>query len=384
LQPGGTANVTITLSAGASLCGNGVVDGGEQCDDGDRFTNGTCDFQCRRQTGAGGAGGATPGSGGAGAITGTGGHATGGSSGAAGAGTGGIPGSGGRGSGGRAAGGAPGTGGVASTGGTPVPGTGGATLPGTGGILGTGGAASGGAGTGGTGTGGLGSGGIVATGGVVGSGGVAATGGATASGGITGMAGGPGSGGATATGGITGAGGGGTACAGELLANGGFEQGSTGWTATSATGSTIVYNRNDAALKALAVTPASGDYLAWLGRGLADGQEDLLSSQPINLSAQASGLLLQGLVQIDLAAGSACQTNCMPTVAIEAQNGSTVQVIKTWTPADVSNAWLAFSAPINDGVLANGSVLRLHLTIQNGVTFNVFFDQLSLQARFCN
>jgi len=40
LLPGDTATVTITLHTGPSMCGNGVVDSGETCDDGDRFSNG--------------------------------------------------------------------------------------------------------------------------------------------------------------------------------------------------------------------------------------------------------------------------------------------------------------------------------------------------------
>ena len=381
LQSGGTVSVTITLAAGASLCGNGIRDSGEQCDDGDRFTNGTCDYLCRDITGAGGHGGTNAGSGGT-SGTGSGGHVAVGSGGAIGTGgvpivtgTGGHGGNGMPGSGGKAAGGAPGTGGVSSTGGSPVVGTGGAPPLGSGGMVGTGGVSSGGSGTGGRG-----SGGVVGTGGLVGTGGA---GGMPASGGVTGTAGTIGSGGTTASGGSTGAGGGGTACAGELLANGGFESGTTGWTATSATNSAIVYARNDAELTALGVTPASGDYLAWLGRDLPSG-EDLLASQPINVSSQASGLLLQGLVRIAGGSNSSCAANCMPTLSVEVQNGATVQVIKTWTPADVTNAWTAFNAPLTDGVLVNGSVLRLHLVIQDGVTFNVFFDQLSLQARVCN
>jgi cysteine-rich repeat protein len=48
VKPGGRAEVSITLVAGASLCGNGHLDPGEECDDGDRISNGTCDFRCHR------------------------------------------------------------------------------------------------------------------------------------------------------------------------------------------------------------------------------------------------------------------------------------------------------------------------------------------------
>jgi hypothetical protein len=64
IAAGGLAEVTVTLLAGASLCGDRHVDAGEECDDGDRISNGTCDFRCQTRIdnvntrgGAGGAGG---------------------------------------------------------------------------------------------------------------------------------------------------------------------------------------------------------------------------------------------------------------------------------------------------------------------------------------
>jgi hypothetical protein len=66
LDPGHTVTLPIRLHAGVTTCGDNVVDGDDECDDGDRLTNGTCDFRCRNRTGAGGAGGGAPGGGGAG------------------------------------------------------------------------------------------------------------------------------------------------------------------------------------------------------------------------------------------------------------------------------------------------------------------------------
>jgi hypothetical protein len=89
LHVGDNVTVTITLQAGPSLCGNGQVDSGEGCDDGDRLSNGTCDYVCQPRTGG-------PGTGGAGGGAGSGGTA-GSAAGAGGsAGTGGVAGAGGR------------------------------------------------------------------------------------------------------------------------------------------------------------------------------------------------------------------------------------------------------------------------------------------------
>jgi cysteine-rich repeat protein len=44
---GGMATVSIIVAAEASLCGNGVVDPGETCDDGNQFSFDGCDFHCQ-------------------------------------------------------------------------------------------------------------------------------------------------------------------------------------------------------------------------------------------------------------------------------------------------------------------------------------------------
>jgi cysteine-rich repeat protein len=76
LEHGHTVKLPITLHAGVTTCGDNVVDGDEECDDGNRITDGTCDFRCRNRAGGGGAGGAgggaggSPGAGGAGGAAG--------------------------------------------------------------------------------------------------------------------------------------------------------------------------------------------------------------------------------------------------------------------------------------------------------------------------
>jgi hypothetical protein len=66
LSPGATVELAITLRAGASLCGNRVIDTGEACDDGNRVSEGVCDFTCHHagSIDAGGVGGTAGGGGG--------------------------------------------------------------------------------------------------------------------------------------------------------------------------------------------------------------------------------------------------------------------------------------------------------------------------------
>ena len=75
LHVGDNVTITVALHTGASLCGNGQLDDGEVCDDGDRLSSGSCDYACQIGTsgpGVGGRGG-TGGSAGTGGRGGTGG-----------------------------------------------------------------------------------------------------------------------------------------------------------------------------------------------------------------------------------------------------------------------------------------------------------------------
>ena len=46
---GGTATASVTLVAGPSACGNGIVDSGESCDDHNQFSFDGCDFRCQSE-----------------------------------------------------------------------------------------------------------------------------------------------------------------------------------------------------------------------------------------------------------------------------------------------------------------------------------------------
>ena len=45
----GTATASVVMATGASLCGNGVIDPGESCDDGNRFSFDGCDLRCQAE-----------------------------------------------------------------------------------------------------------------------------------------------------------------------------------------------------------------------------------------------------------------------------------------------------------------------------------------------
>ena len=49
LHVGDNVTITVALHTGASLCGNGQLDDGEVCDDGDRLSSGSCDYGARSE-----------------------------------------------------------------------------------------------------------------------------------------------------------------------------------------------------------------------------------------------------------------------------------------------------------------------------------------------
>jgi cysteine-rich repeat protein len=297
LEPGDRVELTIALRPGASLCGNGVVDSGEACDDGDRISSGTCDFRCQLRnatTGAGGRGGA------------------GGATGASGAG---------------------GTTGAGGTGGT-------------------------------TGRGGAGAAG--------------ATGAAGTGGGPAGAGGGPaGTGGGSA--GSSGGGTGGGACSVELLANGAFDSGDTGWTSVTS-GRALIYDYNSPDLdQTLAPAPVSPAGFAWLGYDVVS--ETVLLKQPIQIPPGTLSLSVSGYVQI--------WTNDDPNVAYdlgyaEILVGSFAQEVDHWSNVDQGTDWTPFSQNIDTtGVAGATATFQLRVKMDDGADTSFFFDSLSVIAKRC-
>ncbi len=289
IDVGGTADVTITLAAGISLCGNGQIDPGEQCDDGDRVTNGTCDFRCQTHSEMRGKDGGT-------------------SDGSDGGGTG-LGGAGGKG----------GAGGGMGMGGT-----------GAGGKIGTGGA--GGAGVGGSGAGGSSAGG-------------------------------------------TGAGG----CVVELLDNGSFDAGNVAWSYTSQVNNTqMIYAAGDPALGGVA--PASGSYLALLGRNLVNGAETM--AEPISVPAAANTITVQGFVQIPLGSATVC-VMCS-SAAIEIVHSPNTTSVKSWSNSDATGAWMAFGTTIDATPFRGLTVLfQLRALANSSTVVPFYFDSLSAKVDRC-
>ncbi len=163
------------------------------------------------------------------------------------------------------------------------------------------------------------SGGVAGGGAVAGSSEAGGSAGSIESGGTAGSAagssgaangGGGGTGGA-GTGGASGAGGGGAGIGnpsgcGELLVNGGFEDGRLGWEVMTSYPNlelnvhAAIVERDDAALAAAGVAPYAGDFLGWAG-GVPDSNRNhsLFVMQPIVLSEDVAELTFSGYFRIE-------------------------------------------------------------------------------------
>jgi cysteine-rich repeat protein len=357
IKRGGESEVTITLVAGASLCGNGHVDTGEDCDDGNRISDATCDFRCHLP-----ATGTTDGGAGGGGVFGTGGV---GGWGAGGTGSGGVSGTGTGGAGNLDAG--------SGAGGRPDAGSG------SGGITGAGGVSVGGStgSVGGHGAGGTGAGGIIGTGGN-GLGGIIGTGLGGAGGGAGVGAGFGGSGLGGVGGSLTGAGGLG-ACSTELLTNGTFDAGDVNWTFASPMNSHGIYLSGDPALNG--VMFSSPYFLAMLGYGFIDGEETL--SQLVYVPPAASRITVQGFVRITTDTSTLICVGCNPG-AVEILQGRTVIPVMAWSNQDVNASWTAFATTVDATALRGSTVtFRMRASPNSAPPTRYYFDSMSARVDRC-
>jgi hypothetical protein len=228
--------------------------------------------------------------------------------------------------------------------------------PGTGGAGGSGGGTTGmaGSGMGGGGTGGDGSGGSAPAG----------------SGGAGGEA-GTGAGGSSGTGGTG-------PCRVELLTNGNFEAGDTGWTAFTS-GRPLIYNYADVDPNLVPV-PDSPFYFAWLGYDVVS--ETVVLRQPIQIPPGTLSLEVSGRLQI----WTNEDTSVLYDLAyVELVMNANPYTVYTWSNMDPSDTWMRFAQEIDTSTaLAGGSALfQLRVRMDDGTNTNFFFDTLSLVANRC-
>jgi cysteine-rich repeat protein len=172
-----------------------------------------------------------------------------------------------------------------------------------------------------------------------------------------------------------GAGGAGGVCSLELLTNGSFDAGEAGWAVGSTVNTRLIYMGGDPALGGFA--PASGPYLALLGRNVQTGQETL--SQSIHVPAAAKTLTMQGSFHTGASTCATCNIG-----AVEIVLGSTVVPVIAWTGLDGKDGWQTFSANVDAVALRSAALtFRLRVTVTGGSISPYFFDSLSLKADRC-
>jgi len=232
-----------------------------------------------------------------------------------------------------------------------------------------------------------------AAGGVDGSGNVGGSGAGGAG------AGGPGSGGNVAggSGGSTASGGsGGVAvtpsalCGEQLLANGDFDLGRTGWEETWEVRETVV-SRTDPLLVEAGVTPQSGDYVAWLG-GIDNGEfgEKYFSriTAMVTIPEDTVSLTFSGYIWVQQPELGVTPTSDWAVLEfldpLVTEGYDNLWQIDTWGDADVSAGWVAFEyVQTNQMDRFRGRTLPIMADSRpdgNG-TLSVFLDSLRLEAR---
>ena len=175
-------------------------------------------------------------------------------------------------------------------------------------------------------------------------------------------------------------------CFNQLLANGGFESGGSGWTEIAELRDVIV-ERNDPALLQAGVTPQAGDYLAWIG-GIPNNQFDGYATtlqQEVAIPAEALSLTFSGYawaVQPEL--GQMPFDWAVLELGDPDPNSSFIWQVHLWNDEELTSGWTYFEVTLSEEVfrLAGKTVpLLVDSRPNGGGTLSVWLDSLRLEAR---
>jgi hypothetical protein len=236
-----------------------------------------------------------------------------------------------------------------------------------------------GGGAGGT-SGGAGTSGMAGTSGVAGTTGTAGTrGSAGTTGGDAGGAGGDaaGTGGGGDAGG-TGGTGGAIPCTLELLTNGDFESGMTGWTSFTS-GRALIYDYADVD-PTVVPPPDSAPNLAWLGYDVLS--ETVILRQTIQVPPGTQSLTISGALQI----WSDDDPSIVFDVAyLELVMAGTPYEVYDWSNVDKNTSWGHFARELDTTGFPGGSaIFQIRVFLDDGANTSFFFDSLSVVAGRCH
>jgi hypothetical protein len=179
-------------------------------------------------------------------------------------------------------------------------------------------------------------------------------------------------------------------CGEQLLTNGDFDAGRTGWEETWDVQQTVIA-RTDPRLLATGVTPHSGDYLGWLG-GVRNGEfgEKYLSrlSQMVTLPETTVSLTFSGYIWVTQPELGVTPTSDWAVLEfldpLVTEGYDDLWQIDTWGDENVSAGWVPFSLVQTMQMdRFRGRTLPIVADSRpdgNG-TLSVFLDSLRLEAR---
>lgn len=173
---------------------------------------------------------------------------------------------------------------------------------------------------------------------------------------------------------------------GELLINGAFDAGVTGWSEYSSwPGLEPIARKGDAGLAAQGVAPYSGDYLAWLG-GIPDvdfgHHEYVRLSQQVQIPASTAALRMSGVVWVKHSV-PANDYGSIALFELGADNPSLYfELFDDETPP--MTGWTSFTITSSGsdiaGLLGKTLTFELDSDTDAEVETHFFFDSLSLTA----
>ena len=168
-------------------------------------------------------------------------------------------------------------------------------------------------------------------------------------------------------------------CGVELLANAGFDEGGTGWTAASTSSRPLVYRSGDASLALTGVEPESPPYLAWLGH--VDYETAMLAqSASFYVPARASSLSLSGSVYI---LTDEDHQAAYDVAFLEIVDESALQpiMLESYSNLDETTHWYQIAASTPTAALQGKKLtLRARAVLDDAYSTDFFFDSLSLVA----
>lgn len=168
----------------------------------------------------------------------------------------------------------------------------------------------------------------------------------------------------------------------NILVNGNFDAGSTGWTVVPITSGDPLINTQ--AGDSGPVGAQSPTYRAWMGGVLAGSGATVSDSmyQDVLIPASTTALVFKGYFEIRTSEPDG-QIFDRATVELTSPSGTAIETIKMLDDNQKTTQWTAFDKTIAANVAGQTVRLKFSTTSDDSFATGFFFDTLSLDATAC-